>query len=288
MAPDLRASEILVEPDSTRGAGFVLVANRRDLLDATRLQLNAAARAYERLLGERPVPADVRLTSDRDSVSVALSIGRRMVAPFRLSLAGSARGGRAMEPPRIALAVAQAVAGAWLSDYVTAAAPKGATAAQISWGGESRLPPWLRAGMLEAVAEGPYHERWLPRLGRARASLPPLASLLAGEACDSACRLALAAPPGSELSSGRVESMLTEAARRDASVPFEGGPRFVASSYALALFFSRREGPAFMRALITAPLEGRTVESVFESATSFSSQLADIDRQWRVWLATFA
>jgi hypothetical protein len=115
-----------------------------------------------------------------------------------------------------------------------------------------------------------------------------VAALLAGEGCDSACRLALIAAPGTELSSGRVESMLVEAGRRNASIPFEGSPRFIASAYSLTLFFSRREGPTFMRALLTAPLEGRTVESAFESATSFSPQLADIDRQWRVWLAAFA
>ena len=68
----------------------------------------------------------------------------------------------------------------------------------------------------------------------------------------------------------------------------DGRLLFAASSYSLTLFFSRREGPDFMRAMIAESLGGGDAASVFGRARSFTPAIEDIDRQWRVWLATFA
>ncbi len=43
-----------------------------------------------------------------------------------------------------------------------------------------------------------------------------------------------------------------------------------------------------MRALVTVALAGGDVREALGAARTFSADPADIDRQWRVWLATFA
>jgi hypothetical protein len=53
-------------------------------------------------------------------------------------------------------------------------------------------------------------------------------------------------------------------------------------------FIARREGPDYMRRLLATALEGGDLTAALGSATSFTADPADIDRQWRVWLATFA
>ena len=69
VAPDPRDAALLPIPDSTRGQSFVISSNRRDLMDETRTELNVSARAFERLLGMRPTPAEVRLTSTDTSTA---------------------------------------------------------------------------------------------------------------------------------------------------------------------------------------------------------------------------
>ena len=165
------------------------------------------------------------------------------------------------------------------------------------WMEEERLPPWLRVGMLLAVAESPVHELWLMRLGRARDSLQSVATLMARDACDDAClapyvRAPGSAPSGADASGGGLaggEPPVRRGRFGGTQLPaLEGRLLFAASSYALTLFFSRREGPDFVRALIAESLGGREVASVFPKARTFTPAVDDIDRQWRVWLATFA
>ncbi len=285
VAPDPKAAELLAEPDSTRGDSFVLFSNRRDLLDATRVQLNAAARAYARLLGERPAATDVRLTSDRTATTVTVRVGRRTIPPFRVSLDPSVRGGRTAEPTRVSLTVVQVVANEWLTAFTGVAA--NAAPAANSWSQDARLPLWMRMGVLEAVAESPVHEIWLAQLGRTRESIPALTTLLAGAGCDAECQQLLTVPTGEVTLANRV-ALLLESSRQNASTIPDGRQRFVASAYALTLFFSRREGAPFVKSVIGSALAGRPVESSFSGATTFSSSVSDIDRQWRVWLATFA
>ena len=81
---------------------------------------------------------------------------------------------------------------------------------------------------------------------------------------------------------------MIDEARRNAASAIEGRTRFLASAYGLTLFFSRREGAPFLKTLIAAAVEGRPLESAFGTATSFTPAVTDIDRQWRVWLASYA
>jgi hypothetical protein len=133
------------------------------------------------------------------------------------------------------------------------------------------------------------------RLGKMRDSLDPISQTMANDACPAAClapfMLAEGTPGG--VTPSVVEGELpgrdaTLRGRRGQLPPLDGRMRFVASAYALTLFFSKREGPPFMRAMITASLGGRDVSSVFGTARSFTPAISDIDRQWRVWLATYA
>lgn len=283
IAPDTKASELLPAPDSTRGDSFVLFSNRRDLLDATRLQLNSAARAYARLFGERPDVADVRLTSDRVTTTVALRIGRRTVPPVRVSLTN----GPGAQSTRVALVIVQVVANEWLSSLASKLAPNGSSNTAESWTQDARIPLWLRLGVLEGVAENGVHDLWLSQLGRTRESLTALPSILNGESCDADCQRLLSLPTGDDATSERLV-LIVDGSRQSASTRPEGRQQFVAASYSLVQFFSRREGAQFVRSLVAAPIAGQRAEGVFGSAKSFSADVSDVDRQWRVWLATFA
>ena len=53
-------------------------------------------------------------------------------------------------------------------------------------------------------------------------------------------------------------------------------------------FIARREGPDYMRALLASALTNGDVQGVLRSARSFTADPADIERQWRPWLAPFA
>ncbi len=64
--------------------------------------------------------------------------------------------------------------------------------------------------------------------------------------------------------------------------------RFAAMSFSLVQFMARREGPDFMRALMTGALTNGDVQAVMAGARSFTADPADIERQWRPWLAPFA
>lgn len=291
-APDLREAALLPEPDSTRGIGFTIISNRRDLLEESRVELNAAARAYERLLGARPKEGAIRLTSDDRQVRVAIRGARAQPTVFVASLGRDARGRpRLPEAMRVANDVVLAMSHDWLSSAMRDLVPGDTSSA--GWMARAGVPAWLRAGLLLSVAENATRERWLMQLARQRDSLPSVAELLRPEACDAAClapftRLvqqgdategAAAAPFMEELSPaagrGRVEAM-------------DGRERFLASTYSLVVFMSRREGPDFMRALVATALTGGDVRAALGAARSFTADPGDIDRQWRVWLAPFA
>lgn len=293
VAPDLRAGELLREPDSTRGAGFVIVSNRTDLLQEARVQLNAAARAYERLVGDRPPTAEVRLTSGEDDVRLDVRLPERSVSSNTVSLAPGGRAlPRAAEPLRISRAVVESVAREWLSSYLGDVARALDLPAASSWMEDTRIPGWIRVGMVETIADDLLHEAWLMQLGRTRASLPPASELLGPSSCDSMCLARLIAPPGSPGGMGEAIAPEGWGWRRGrgapAAVSLEGPARFVAVAYSITLFMSQREGSDYVRTVVATALQGRDLTEAFATAKSFSGELADIDRQWRVWLATFA
>ncbi|HEX4936321.1 MAG TPA: hypothetical protein VFV33_24235, partial [Gemmatimonadaceae bacterium] len=64
--------------------------------------------------------------------------------------------------------------------------------------------------------------------------------------------------------------------------------RYAAATYSLLQFMARREGPEFMRELVRTALAGGDLRAALGAARSFTADPADIDRQWRVWLAPFA
>ncbi|MEO6443686.1 MAG: hypothetical protein ABIZ91_04835 [Gemmatimonadaceae bacterium] len=286
-APDPRSAELLPEPDSTRGQGFILFSNRRDVLDETRVELNAAARAYERLLGARPEAASIRLTSTERDVTVDVRIGTRAIAPFVLPLTGA---GRAPEAMRIASGVVLVMSREWLSGFLHDLTP-GDTATGRGWMEESRLRPWLRVGLMQSVAENRLHELWLAQLGRQRDSLPSLDQLTRADACDAACLAPYGRRPraGGENESRPAEDPLfvLEARRGGRPDALAGRALFVASSYGLVQFFSKREGASFIRELIISSLANGDVTAALGAAQSFSASPADIERQWRVWLAAY-
>lgn len=295
-APNLRAAELLRVPDSTRGVGFVIAANRRDLLEESRVELNAAARSFERLLGARPTDADIRLTADEREVRASIRVGSHPPSSFTIALAG-ARGSRLPEPMRVASIVVLATAREWLVDVMHELVP--GDTSSLGWMAREQVPAWLRTGLLQNVAVHPLHELWMAQLGRQRESLPTVASLFAREACDGAC-LAPFLRIGSPGSATEGDAMLGGAdgdaapgggrgARRGGALPGLQGPaRYAASTLSLVQFMARREGPTFMRRLMATALEGGDVTAALGSATSFTADPGDIDRQWRVWLATFA
>lgn len=275
VAPDVRAADILPEPDSTNGTGFVLLSNRRDFLDATRLQLSGAGRSFERLFGERPAVADVRLTSTQSELTVSLKVAGRQHAPLVIPIEAGSRG-RTAEPVRVSFAITRAVADLWLADLANYLGKGNDT----SWVANRRVPLWLRTALLEGVAAASVHDIWLMQLGRTRETLPTVAALFAGEGCDSACRLAIETLAVPSIDRDPRQEM------RGSRGTLEARSRYRAATASLALFFSRREGPAFMRGLMAAPLTGKSAEEALAPATSFSGA-DDANRQWRVWLATF-
>lgn len=282
-APNLREAELLPVPDSTRGVGFILSSNRRDLLEETRVELNAGARAFERIFGSRPDEADVRLTSDQREVRVTLRVGRRQVAPFTVSLQRDDRGRpRIPESMHIASAVVLATAREWLTTLVHDLVPSDTSSA--GWMQRDGVPVWLRLGLLQGAAVSPVHDRWLVQLARERDSLPTVAALMRPDSCDAEClapftRAGDAAP-------GSADVPLTS--RRGRLPALDGRVRYAASTYSLVQFIAKREGPEYMRALVTTALTGGDFTAALGSARSFTADPGDIDRQWRVWLAPFA
>lgn len=284
-APDLREMSLLPEPDSTRGVGFILRGNRRDLVDQVRIDLNAAARAFERLVGERPREGDVDLVADEREVRVRIRLAGESVAPFTVSLQRDDRGRpRAPEALRVAQAVDLAMARAWITALSRTLAP-GANHDE-GWMAQRQVPAWLRVGLLQAVGGHRFHDFWLAQLARQRDSLPPLATVLSGEGCDDRClaswRLDGDAPDGA--------SALAQVAppRRGRLPALEGNVRFAAMSFSVVQFIARREGPDYVRALVAGALSNGDVQAMLGSARSFTADPADIERQWRPWLAPFA
>jgi len=290
-APNLREGELLREPDSTRGTGFIIASNRRDLLEESRVELNAAARSFERLFGTRPDEADIRLTSDAAEVRVTIRVGTRPASSFAIALEG--RRARLPEPMRVATVVVLATAREWLFGAVRDLAPGDGSGA--GWMERDVVPAWLRTGLLQNVAVHPLHELWMVQLGRQRDSLPRVSALFAPESCGATC-LAPFARIGSAGSTSAEDAVISDdpelGARREqrrGRLPeLDGRARYAASTYSLVQFMATREGPAFMRTLVAAALRGGDVQAALGRATSFTADPDDIDRQWRVWLATFA
>ncbi len=295
-APNLRETELLREPDSTRGEGFVIFSNRRDLLEESRVELNAAARSFQRLLGVRPEDADIRLVSDTREVQATIRVGSRPATSFTIALGLDRGRGRLPEATRVATVVVLASAREWLQGAIREFAP--ADPSTAGWMARTQVPTWLRTGILQNVAANPLHELWMVQLGRQRESLPSVEVLFGADACDERClepfvRIGSAgsATDGDAVISADDERPSPGAGldlRRGRLPELEGRARYAASTYSLVQFVAKREGPAFMRALITVALAGGDVRAALGAARSFTAEPADIDRQWRVWLATFA
>lgn len=293
--PNLRETALLPEPDSTRGTGFVLRSNRRDLTDRVRLDLNAAGRAYERLMGVRPEESDVRLVADERAVRVTILVGRRPGTPLTIDLRRDERGRpQDAEDVRVADAVVMAAAREWLTNLSRELAGETATEGESAWMRRERVPSWLRLGMLQAVAGPRWHEYWLAQLGRRRDSLPSVESLMSPGACDAACLAPFLGPPAAGAASDEGAEaapppLATRGARGGGRLPaLEGRALMVASTFSLVQFMARREGPAWLRTLLTDALTTGDVRGALGAARSFTADPADIDRQWRVWLAPYA
>lgn len=296
-APNLRATELLRVPDSTRGEGFVIRSNRRDLLEESRVELNAAARAYQRLFGALPEEADIRLVSDESNVQVTIRVGARPASTFAIALRSEVARARLPEATRVAMVVVLASSRAWLAGAIHELAPDDASG--TPWMERTQLPAWLRTGVLQNVAVNPFHELWMVQLGRERETLPSVAELFGPNSCDAACLAPFIALGSDGSTNGGEPAIGIEMAPPlPASGRFEpgrgrlpalqGSARYAASTYSLVQFIARREGPEFMRALVATALAGRDVSAALGAARTFTADPADIDRQWRVWLATFA
>lgn len=293
-APNLREGELLREPDSTRGVGFIIASNRRDLLEESRVELNAAARAFERLFGTRPDEADIRLTSDERDVQAAIRIGTRPAVRFTIALTGKRE--RLPEAIRVATVVVLSSSREWLLGAVRDLAPGDTSSA--GWMDRRQLPDWLRTGLLQNVAVSPLHELWMVQLGRERDSLPSVASLFASGTCDAECLAPFAriggegtTTDGDAVFSADLEALGSDGRldhRRGRLPALDARARYAAATYSLVLFMSTREGPEFVRNLVATALRGGDQRAALGSATSFTADPDDIDRQWRVWLATFA
>ncbi|MCC6930415.1 MAG: hypothetical protein IT359_15625 [Gemmatimonadaceae bacterium] len=287
-APSLRETELLPVPDSTRGVGFILFSNRRDLVEETRVELNAAARAYDRLFGERPAEAVVRLESDQRAVQVSVRVGARQLAPFPVSLRRD-DGGRPRVPEamHVASAVVLATAREWMASLVRDLVPTDSST--LGWMSRESVPAWLRLGLLQGVAESPVHELWLTQLALQRDSLPSVAEMWSAGSCDAAC-LAPFVRDGDAGGQPPLEASARLGGRlgRGRLPPLEGRMRYAAATYSLLQFISKREGPDFMRDVVRTALTGGNVIGALAAARSFTADPSDIDRQWRVWLAPFA
>ena len=286
-APSLRETELLPVPDSTRGVGFILFSNRRDLVEETRVELNAAARAYDRLFGERPAEAIVRLESDQRAVQVSVRVGARQLPPFAVSLRRD-EGGRPRVPEamHVASAVVLATAREWLATLVRDLVPTDSSTA--GWMVRESVPAWLRLGVLQGVAESPVHEMWLTQLARQRDALPSVAEMWRAESCDAACLAPFLRDGDIEGQPPALESAPRFGGRGGRLPLLEGRMRYAAATYSLLQFMSKREGPDFMRDVVRTALTGGNVIGALAAARSFTADPSDIDRQWRVWLAPFA
>lgn len=296
-APNLRETELLRVPDSTRGEGFVIRANRRDLLEESRVELNAAARAYQRMFGVLPEDADIRLVSDEANVEATIRVGARPPSTFSIALRSEQTRARLPEATRVAMLVVLASSRAWLAGTIHELAPTDASG--TPWMERTQLPAWLRTGVLQNVAVNPFHELWMVQLGRERETLPTVAELFGTNSCDAAC-LAPFTTLGSDGSTNDGEPAigietappLPASGRFDPGrgrvPPLQGSARYAAATYSLVQFIAKREGPDFMRALVASALAGRDVREALGAARTFTADPSDIDRQWRVWLATFA
>jgi hypothetical protein len=294
-APNLRETTLLRVPDSTRGVGFIIASNRRDLLEESRVELNAAARSFERLLGVRPDDADIRLTADEREVRATIRVGTRPVSSFTIALAGERARSRLPESMRVATVVVLATSREWLYGAIRDLVP--GDTSTLGWMARERVPAWLRTGMLQNVAVNPLHEVWMMQLGQQREGLPTVASLFQPDSCDATCLVpfvrigsAGSATEGDAVISSEAEPLGAGGReRRRGRLPeLQGRARYAASTYSLVQFIARREGPDYMRRLLATALEGGDLTAALGSATSFTADPADIDRQWRVWLATFA
>jgi len=288
-APALRETELLPVPDSTRGVGFILFSNRRDLVEETRVELNAAARAYDRLFGERPSEAVVRLESDQRAVQVSVRIGTRQLPAFSVSLRRDDNGRpRVPEAMHVASAVVLATARGWMATLVRDLVPGDTSTA--GWMARESVPAWLRLGLLQSVAESPVHELWLTQLARQRDSLPAVAEMWRAESCDAACLAPFLRDGDTEGQPPALEAAPRADGRRGRGrLPaLEGRMRYAAATYSLLQFMSKREGPDFMREVVRTALTGGSVTGALAAARSFTADPSDIDRQWRVWLAPFA
>lgn len=296
-APNLRETELLRVPDSTRGEGFIISSNRRDLLAESRVELNAAARAYQRLLGTRPEDADIRLVSDAANVQATIRIGSHPATTFSIALRPTDARARLPEPSRVAMLVVIASSRVWLEGAIRELLPSDAS--NTPWMARTQVPAWLRTGILQNVAVNPLHELWMVQLGRERETLPSVADLFADNRCDAGC-LAPFTTLGSagSVNDGDPAIGIASAPTLPASGRYEpgrgrvpeldGAARYAASTYSLVQFIAKREGPDFMRALVATALAGRDLREALGAARTFTNDPADIDRQWRVWLATFA
>ena len=285
-------------PDSTRGVGFTIVSNRRDLLVESRVELNGAARAFDRLLGARPENAEIRLTSDEKEVVVTIRIGARAAAAFSLPLGREDRGrGRISSPAmRVASTVVLVMSREWLSDFVRELVP--GDTSSTGWLARERIPAWLRLGILQSVAEHPIHERWMAQLARQRDAMPSVDDIFLASSCDAGCLARFGRVGTSDAANPDGLSDVVEIESgspgdragfgRGRLPELDGRARYLASTYALVQFMAKREGPAYLRTLLTTALTGGDMALAIGTARSFSASTSDIDRQWKVWLASYA
>ncbi len=67
--------------------------------------------------------------------------------------------------------------------------------------------------------------------------------------------------------------------------PLQGGALFSAEAAVLASYLSQREGGRFVGMLVEAQMRGEPIEPVIGGAHAIPSTLAQLDPEWRRWLA---
>ena len=67
--------------------------------------------------------------------------------------------------------------------------------------------------------------------------------------------------------------------------PLQGGALFSAQAAVLASYLAHREGGRFVGALLEAQMRGAPVAPVIAGAKAIPATLAQLDPEWRRWLA---
>jgi hypothetical protein len=298
-----------------RGAGYELVAPRRELIPDTRDELDRVSRQFVRMFEVEPPPIVVSLFDSLPrrapaADTAALPLGPRVIPVL---IPRPPRPRRGDPNPRLRVPVAGPVARGWFAAYVDTryaadrgSAPDTAPRPPLPYraGEDPRLPDWLETGVAAVLIGSPAQELRIAQLAeqleRRPENVMPLRQLF------SANRPRRARPDSARAERdarrdrrGEMEGPedvaddpalapepgMRRARRGRPTAEMEAAARFAVQSYAVTQFFADREGPAFVGRIVDRLLDGATIADVLQRDTrTVPDDIDQLDADWRRWL----